>query len=125
LGCGGFGRSNPGCLLYGGLCAERADWAKVWGFWEWGKGGVIDMNPHIEAAFSKKLFPAIYLSAGTHITIKNQEYVLSFIRPNNTQLPIFDRSDYEVMFDRTVETVQDIFHSTSIGKKWKSILLEK
>ena len=72
----------------------------------------------------KVTFPAIYFSAGAHITINNEKYRLSFIQPNNTKMPIFDRSDYEAVFGRSIEAIQDITQSRKIGKAWKSFLTE-
>ena len=72
----------------------------------------------------KITFPAIYFSAGAHMTINDKKYRLSFIRPNNTKKPIFYRSDYKAVLDKSVEIIQDITHSRKVGKKWKSLLTE-
>ena len=73
----------------------------------------------------KTTFPLIYFSAGAHITFNNEKYRLSFIEPNNTKMPIFNRSQYDAVIKRSVEIIQDIGHSRKVGKKWKSLLTEK
>lgn len=72
----------------------------------------------------KITFPFIYFSAGAHITCYNEKYRLSFIEPNNTQLPIFDRSKYNAVLKRNVEIIQDISQARIVGKKWKSLLIK-
>ncbi len=72
----------------------------------------------------KITFPLLYFSAGAHITFNNEKYRLSFIQPNNTKMPIFNTSDYEAVYKRSVEIIQDIGHSRKVGKKWKSLLTE-
>lgn len=69
----------------------------------------------------KVTFPAIYFSAGAHITFNHKKFRLSFIEPNNTKLPILDRSRYDQVLKKTVVTIQDISHSRKVGKKWKSL----
>lgn len=67
-------------------------------------------------------FPFIYFSAGAHITINNERYRLSFIEPNNTQMPVFNKSRYNAVLKRNVEIIQDIGHARKVGKKWRSLL---
>ncbi len=70
----------------------------------------------------KVTFPIIYFSAGAHITFNNQKYRLSFIEPNNTEIPIFNKTQYDTIFNRSVEIIQDMGHSRKVGKKWKTLL---
>lgn len=70
----------------------------------------------------KVTFPWIYFSAGAHITFNKQRYRLSFIEPNNTQLPVFDKGRYNAVLKRNIEIIQDISHARKIGKKWKALL---
>ncbi len=70
----------------------------------------------------KITFPFIYFSTGTHITFRNERYRLSFIEPNNTKMPVIDRSRYDRVINATVEIAQDIKHSRTIGKRWRALL---
>jgi hypothetical protein len=71
----------------------------------------------------KVTFPAIYFSAGAHVTIRNEKYRLSFIQPNNTTISGVGRNDYGARFKGKVEIAKDISQSRKIGEKWKSILM--
>lgn len=73
----------------------------------------------------KTTFPLIYFSAGAHITFNNEKYRLSFIEPNNTKMPIFNKNQYDAVIKRSVEIIQDIGHSRKVGKKWKVLLTER
>jgi hypothetical protein len=59
-------------------------------------------------------FPFYYFSAGTHLQVKEVQYRLSFIRPNNTRVHA-----------RTMAGIKEIPASVSIGRDWKKLLLPK
>ena len=71
----------------------------------------------------KVTFPFIYFSAGAHLFFRNEKYRLSFIEPNNTKMPVLNRSQYDAVVKRNVEIVQDISHARKIGKRWKALLM--
>ncbi len=75
------------------------------------------------SAIQKVTFPFIYFSAGAHITFNNEKYRLSFIEPNNTKMPVLNRSQYDGVVKTSVEIIQDIGHARKVGKKWKLLLI--
>ena len=77
----------------------------------------IDLNE-----IKKITFPFIYFSTGTHLTFRNERFRLSFIEPNNTKMPVIDRSRYDRVINATVEIAQDIKHARIIGKRWRALL---
>lgn len=72
----------------------------------------------------KITYPFIYFSGGAHIFFDNKKFRLSFIEPNNSKLPIFDRSQYAAVIKRTVEIIEDISHARKVGKKWRKLLVK-
>ena len=72
----------------------------------------------------KLSFPWFYFSAGAHITCKKAKYRLSFIQPNNSVMPILDRSDFSAVYTKNVEIIQDIKDARKVGRKWKSLLTQ-
>ncbi len=58
-------------------------------------------------------FPFYYFGAGVHLKINNQKLRLSFIQPQNTQMPA-----------RGFQGVHKIPGAMSVGKYWKSLLIK-
>lgn len=66
-------------------------------------------------------FPWWYFGAGMKLTIKDQEYRLSFIRPQNTQAPSSRTSISDVMANGSnLDT--GIGTARACGKRWKELL---
>lgn len=72
----------------------------------------------------KLSFPWFYFMAGAHITCKKAKYRLSFIQPNNSVIPILDRSDFAAVYTKNVEIIQDIKDARKVGRKWKLLLTQ-
>jgi hypothetical protein len=70
----------------------------------------------------KITYPFIYFSCGAHLFFRNQKYRLSFIEPNNTKLPVMNKTQYGKVLKRNIEIITDISHARRVGKKWKSLL---
>lgn len=70
-------------------------------------------------------FPWFYFSAGMHIGIDGRRYRFSFIRPNNTQMPVVNRSDARVAVGLSIRVVRDINEAMEVGRRWKLLLDER
>jgi uncharacterized protein YheU (UPF0270 family) len=75
------------------------------------------------AAIEKITFPAVYFSAGLHLRLQGQQYRLSFIRPNNTSLPVHNRGNYSSLVKQKVITINTMQQARQSGKAWKALLV--
>jgi len=67
-------------------------------------------------------FPWFYFSAGMHLRIDGRRYRFSFIRPNNSQLPVVNRSDAGVALGMSIRVAHDVQEAVEVGRYWKVLL---
>jgi len=51
-----------------------------------------------------------------------RKYRLSFIRPNNTRMPVINRRGIIGATGKSVQMVRDIKEAVAVGKRWRLLL---
>lgn len=69
-------------------------------------------------------FPWLYFSTGMHLRADGRKYRLSFIRPNNTRMPVINRRGVMGAAGKSVQTVRNIKEAVEVGERWKVLLKE-
>jgi len=70
-------------------------------------------------------FPWFYFSAGMHLRIDGRKYRFSFIRPNNSQLPVVNRRDAGVAVGLSIRVSRDVRDAVEVGRRWRGLLEEQ